>query len=146
MLFTFVQRRLNLYYRALSLAALMIQAKIDRRAHTRHHTTQRDSSPRKKKPQRTIENTIASAREEAQIAMRVASLPIVRANCLIRSAALFKSLTKKGYNAELCIGVRAEDVGIEAHAWIEIDGISLDERSQLFAAFDGLPDTLVWSK
>ena len=60
--------------------------------------------------------------------------------CLERSLALWWMLGRRGLQADLRIGVRRADAGLEAHAWIEYlghqinDGADVGER---YAAFEG---------
>ena len=60
--------------------------------------------------------------------------------CLERSLALWWMLGRRGLEADLRIGVRRADAGLEAHAWVELlghqinDGADVGER---YAAFEG---------
>lgn len=61
-----------------------------------------------------------------------------RAPCLTRSLTLWWLLKQQGINSELCIGVRNKGNKFEAHAWLERDGIVLNdsiEHIQKFSAF-----------
>jgi hypothetical protein len=63
-----------------------------------------------------------------------------RTNCLERSLALRWLLRRRGIAAELRIGARKESALFEAHAWIELDGVVLndpDEEHLHFAPFKG---------
>lgn len=51
----------------------------------------------------------------------------VPARCLHRAICLRGLLAQAGQAAELKIGVRREEVGLDAHAWVEIDGEALAE-------------------
>src|SRR5262245_10030804 len=45
-----------------------------------------------------------------------------RADCLIQAMAGFAWLNRKGYGAELHLGVaRSDEAGLRAHAWLELD-------------------------
>jgi hypothetical protein len=61
------------------------------------------------------------------------------ANCLKKSLVLWSLLRHQGISSELRIGVRKETEHFEAHAWVECEGVALndtlDVRSR-FAMFD----------
>ena len=60
-------------------------------------------------------------------------------NCLTRSLLLRWLLRRLGTTSDLRIGVRFEGSELAAHAWIEIDGIPVNDRPEVvrgFAAFD----------
>ena len=50
-----------------------------------------------------------------------------RATCLPRSAVLWMLLRRERLDAEIRLGVRRCPRGFEAHAWVEVNGRSLDE-------------------
>jgi len=59
--------------------------------------------------------------------------------CLDESLALWWLLGRQGIRSELKVGVRKEGEKFEAHAWVERDGMALNEpeaRHQHYAAFD----------
>jgi len=59
--------------------------------------------------------------------------------CLEESLALWYLLRKQGISAQLRIGVRKSEGKFEAHAWVEHEGVALqqsDERHRHYAAFD----------
>jgi hypothetical protein len=59
--------------------------------------------------------------------------------CLQESLALWWLLGRQGVASELRVGVRKEANRFEAHAWVERDGIALNEPEALhahYAAFD----------
>ena len=63
-----------------------------------------------------------------------------RTNCLERSLALRWLLRRRGIATNLRIGARKESELFEAHAWIELDGVVLndpDEAHLHFAPFKG---------
>jgi len=47
--------------------------------------------------------------------------------CLRKALVLRRLLSRQGIAADLCIGVRREAGRLMAHAWLELDGVSLDE-------------------
>ena len=63
----------------------------------------------------------------------------VRASCLEESLTLWHLLRKQGHEAKLRIGVRKEAQKVEAHAWVEHDGMALNQAEQMhrhYAAFE----------
>ena len=68
--------------------------------------------------------------------------PIPWARCLQRSLALFWWLKSRGIGAELHIGVRKEGDQLTAHAWLEYQGIVLNDRQDVAAAFTPLAPML----
>ena len=50
-------------------------------------------------------------------------------SCLPQALVLFRWLCKHGLEPELKIGARRGDNVLEAHAWLELDGIPLDSTS-----------------
>lgn len=70
---------------------------------------------------------------------RAASHVLGPANCLTRSLLLRWILRRYGTSSDLCIGVRFDEGGLAAHAWVEKDGIPVNDRHDVragFAAFD----------
>lgn len=72
-----------------------------------------------------------SHRTEAQRVARAVGLAarhgLVQGTCLSRSLLLWRMLSRRGIPAEIRFGVRAGVAAMEAHAWIEQDGHSLDD-------------------
>ena len=58
-----------------------------------------------------------------------------RANCLQRSVALWWLLRRRGLTSELRIGTRTHAGRFEAHAWVEFDGMVLNESRDVLARF-----------
>lgn len=54
-----------------------------------------------------------------------------RANCLQRSLALWWLLRRNGIRSELHIGTRKIGRQLDAHAWIEIEGVVLNDSSDV---------------
>lgn len=82
---------------------------------------------------------------DAYGARRTARLVAVAAgfaggSCLARSIVLVRLLEWQGIHAQLRIGVRRDENGFEAHAWVENAGTILNDGQDVtehFAAFDG---------
>jgi hypothetical protein len=61
------------------------------------------------------------------------------ANCLKKSLILWALLRHQGINSELRIGIRRDTDNFEAHAWVECDGVVLNDSLNVrdrFAMFD----------
>jgi hypothetical protein len=97
----------------------------------------------------TLERRLPAARgaEGADadfLALRTARLVAVAARlaggtCLARSIVLVTLLKRRGIPAELRIGVRKGEHGLEAHAWVEAGGAILNDGpdvAERFTAFD----------
>jgi Transglutaminase-like superfamily len=64
---------------------------------------------------------------------------IVRASCLAKSLTLWCLLGRQGIASQLRIGIRKEHGGFSAHAWVEREGVALnepDDQHRHYAAFD----------
>ncbi|MCP4042453.1 MAG: lasso peptide biosynthesis B2 protein [Gammaproteobacteria bacterium] len=67
-------------------------------------------------------------------------------NCLTRALSLWWLLLRHGIEAQLRIGVRKSKGVLEAHAWVKIQNLELDELwdvEQLFSPFIGLHSELI---
>ena len=70
---------------------------------------------------------------------------LVHPSCLAKSLTLWWLLGRQGIRSHLRIGIRKEKEKFEAHAWVERDGIALnelDEPHHHYAAFDAAFSTL----
>src|SRR6266478_3930976 len=64
---------------------------------------------------------------------------LVHPSCLAKSLTLWWLLGRQGISSHLRIGIRKENEEFEAHAWVEHDGVALnepDEHHHHYAAFD----------
>lgn len=60
-------------------------------------------------------------------------------SCLAKSLTLWWLLGRQGITSSLRIGIRKENEKLQAHAWVEREGIALnepEERHRHYAAFD----------
>jgi hypothetical protein len=74
-------------------------------------------------PARTLPPAPPSvAREVARAVDAGLGVLPVRVTCLRRSMTLLRELRRQGLDADLCLGVRRAEHGVEAHAWLEIRG------------------------
>lgn len=53
-----------------------------------------------------------------------------QSRCLARSLFLAALLRRQGIAGSVCIGVRGED-GFDAHAWVEIDSVPINDRADV---------------
>jgi hypothetical protein len=64
---------------------------------------------------------------------------LVHPSCLAKSLTLWWLLGRQGITSRLRIGIRKENDQLEAHAWVEREGVALnepEERHHHYAAFD----------
>ena len=64
---------------------------------------------------------------------------LVHPSCLAKSLTLWWLLGRQGITSRLRIGIRKENDKLEAHAWVEREGVALNEpedRHHHYAAFD----------
>ena len=64
---------------------------------------------------------------------------LVHPSCLVKSLTLWWLLGRQGIISELRVGVRKEGGNFEAHAWVEREGMAVnepEERHRHYAAFD----------
>jgi hypothetical protein len=80
------------------------------------------------------------AREAARLVNAIACRIPGRPNCLTRSVTLWWILRRRGTDSALRIGVRTADGRFEAHAWVELDGLVVNDDADIahrFAPFEG---------
>jgi len=86
-------------------------------------------------------DTSASSRADLTVRMVRAAVrnSLGHPTCLDESMTLWWLLERQGIGAELKVGVRKDGEKFEAHAWVERDGVALNEpesKHKHFAAFD----------
>jgi len=80
------------------------------------------------------------AREAARLVNAIACRIPGRPNCLTRSVTLWWILRRRAVDSTLRIGVRTAGGQFEAHAWVELAGLVLNDAAdvaQRFAPFEG---------
>ncbi len=78
------------------------------------------------------------ARGCATIIAMAGSSGLIKATCLPRSVMLWWLLLRRGVDCDLRLGVRTEDATLEAHAWVERNGVVLNDTEdvkQRYSAF-----------
>ena len=88
---------------------------------------------------------VPRAREISRIVSVAADHGLYRATCLRRSMLVWWFLRRDGMDSQICFGVRTIGGRLLAHAWVEWDGIvlndSIDITNQYRALQAGLPAT-----
>ena len=79
-------------------------------------------------------SAIATALDIARV-VNLASAQMFRAVCLPRSMTLLWMLGRRGIASELRIGVRKEADIFTAHAWLECQGIVLNDSAEVSTDF-----------
>ena len=74
---------------------------------------------------------------------RAANHVLGPATCLTRSLLLRWLLRRYGTSSDLRIGVRLEGGGLLAHAWVEKDGIPLNDRPEVVACYSAFDQPVV---
>jgi hypothetical protein len=83
-----------------------------------------------------------TAQRIARLVAIAATRGAYRANCLRQSLALWWLLKRRGIEAALRIGVRKEGGALQAHAWVEHEGVPLGHGPLDHAPFPGLPSRI----
>ena len=65
-----------------------------------------------------------------------------RAKCLEQSLVLRWLLLQRGIDARIVFGARKQDEEIQAHAWVEVNGIALSEDNGAYQDFAPLDELL----
>ncbi len=92
-------------------------------------------TPKTERFETTLDQALAVSRLVG-LAVRHGIYP---ANCLQRSLALWWLLRRRGIRSALHFGARKEAGRLDAHAWIEIEGVVLNDSNDVrlrFAPFD----------
>jgi len=65
-----------------------------------------------------------------------------RAKCLEQSLVLRWLLLRQGIDARILFGARKEDEQVQAHAWVEVNGVALNEDDGVYRDFSPINDLL----
>lgn len=74
-------------------------------------------------------------RATARLVRVAAHRGLYRAKCLEQSLVLRWLLRRQGIDAQIFFGARKENEQMQAHAWVEVDGVSLDEDANSHRSF-----------
>lgn len=84
------------------------------------------------------ESDLRSARQLGAQVSRAARNHVYPMSCLRRSLVLQGLLARRGIAAELRIGVRRDGERLQAHAWVEVAGVPIEEPEEIAAAYPPL--------
>lgn len=84
---------------------------------------------------------IKRARDIARIVSIAARHGIYKATCLRRSLLVWWFLRGQGIQSHICFGVRKMDRQLEAHAWVEYQGVVVNDSERVREAFQTLEET-----
>ncbi|HEV2289486.1 MAG TPA: lasso peptide biosynthesis B2 protein [Candidatus Acidoferrales bacterium] len=82
---------------------------------------------------------LQEARNSARMIQAASRYGIARGNCLSRSLALCWLLHRRGIAAELHVGGKKAGDAFEAHAWVEVVGVAVNDAEDVvdhYARFD----------
>jgi hypothetical protein len=97
-----------------------------------------------KKPGDVQEEAIfAVAQAQARMVQVAARYGLYRATCLRQSLALWWLLRYHGIESNLRIGVKSVDSGLEAHAWVELQGQPLNDALDVHQHFSPFSQAIV---
>jgi hypothetical protein len=82
-----------------------------------------------------VAGALASAQKVARLEAATARALFFRSTCLEQSLALCWMLRRRGMSPALRVGARKDADRLEAHAWVEIDGIALGDAGGQYAHF-----------
>lgn len=84
-------------------------------------------------------NTLEIGKKVTRMVSIAAAYTLCQSSCLDRSFLLWALLRLRGIDSDLFLGVRREQDKFEAHAWVEIDGIVLNDTSNVREMFSPFP-------
>lgn len=61
-----------------------------------------------------------------------------QADCMVESLVLWRLLRRRGLSANFCLGVRTATGSFESHAWVECEGIVLNDIPSVNQIYDPL--------
>jgi Transglutaminase-like superfamily len=128
----------KLYTRAVALLPLIALS-----LHLRGFKKTREALQERRVPglpvERTKEQRAKAVEKTCRMVRAAAHYGMVRPTCLVESLALWHLLDGQSIAAQLRIGVRKLSRKFEAHAWVEVEGVALNQAQELhkhYAAFD----------
>jgi hypothetical protein len=137
-------RRLPAPERAILLRALILLPLTGAALHTvgfrRWKSFLARFAPEKNSTEPVTAESLKYARRFTRMVAAASEEGIFHGKCLERSMVLWWFLLRRGFPAELQIGGRRAGAGFEAHAWVEIQGIVINDHEavgQDFAPFRG---------
>lgn len=91
------------------------------------------------RPRRAGDDDLRDAERLAQLTAAAGIHGVVKATCLPRALVVHGTLLRRGLQPDLKLGVRRQPGGIEAHAWVELEGQPLAQTDLDYAAFGPPP-------
>ena len=85
---------------------------------------------------------IEKARGIARIVSIAAQHGLYKATCLRRSLLVWWFLREQGIPGQVCFGVRVIDSHLEAHAWVEVQGMVINDTASVRDNYKTLEGTL----
>jgi hypothetical protein len=85
---------------------------------------------------------ITQARDITQIVSIAVENGLIHATCLQRSMLGWLLLRREGVQGNICFGVRMNDCQLEAHAWIEYNGVVVNDSVSILEKYKPLSDAL----
>jgi hypothetical protein len=116
----------------MALLGLAVVSLRDRRLRVASRRVARLCPSRPKRDRSQHDAYVAQAVRNVDVA---ADLLPGAATCLAKSLVLVALLQHQGFAAELRIGVRTELSGLLAHAWVEVEGLPVNERPGIADVF-----------
>ena len=83
----------------------------------------------------TDARAMARARQIAEMVRVAAVYGRFGATCLPQSMVLWRFLQGQGIGCDLRLGARQENGNFEAHAWVEVDGVALNDAADVGERF-----------
>jgi len=96
------------------------------------------SRPQSALSEASIKSSLAAsfrAQSTARMVRIAAERGLCRAKCLEQSLLLRWLLQRQGIDARIFLGARREDEQMQAHAWVEVDGVVLNEDDDVHQRF-----------
>jgi len=81
-----------------------------------------------------------SPQTTARLVRIAAEHGLYRAKCLEQSLVLRWLLQRQGIDARIVFGARREDAQMQAHAWVEVNGVPLSEDNGVYQDFSPLDE------
>ena len=83
----------------------------------------------------TDARSMVKAQQIAKMVRVAAVYGLFGATCLPQSMVLWRFLQGQGIECHLRLGARSENGNLEAHAWVEVDGVALNEAADVGERF-----------
>ena len=87
-------------------------------------------------------NHSVASQSTARIVRIAAERGLYRAKCLEQSLVLYWLLQRQGIDSRILFGARKEGEQIQAHAWVEVDGIAVCEEDDLHERFSAFTEVI----